>query len=158
MAKDVLIVAEHQGGKITRSTWEAVAAGQRMVAESGGTALAVILGDQASTPASELATARLGEALVVQSPLLSDYTADGYVFSLQKVIRERAPDYVVLGHTYQTRDFAPKLATALGAGFISDCLGYRKEDGRLVFNRQVFQGKFEADVEPVGQPPWLVSF
>ncbi|MGH9401608.1 MAG: electron transfer flavoprotein subunit alpha/FixB family protein [Terriglobia bacterium] len=158
MAKNVLIIAEHQGGKIARPTWEAVAAGQRMAADSGGAASVVILGEQVSALASELATVRLGEVLVVQSPLLSNYTADGYVFSLQKVIRERAPDYVVLGHTYQTRDVAPKLATALGAGFISDCLGYRKEDGRLVFNRQVFQGKFEADVEPVGRPPWLVSF
>ncbi|MGH9352257.1 MAG: electron transfer flavoprotein subunit alpha/FixB family protein, partial [Terriglobia bacterium] len=57
-----------------------------------------------------------------------------------------------------TRDFAPKLAAALGVGFVSDCLGYRKENERFVFNRQVFQGKFEAEVEPLGRPPWLVSF
>ncbi|HEV2417795.1 MAG TPA: electron transfer flavoprotein subunit alpha/FixB family protein [Terriglobia bacterium] len=158
MPIDVLIVAEHQGGKLARATWEAVAAGQSMAADSGGAASVVILGNQISALADELAKARLSEVLAVQSELLSNYTVDGYVFVLAKVIRERAPDYVVLGHTYQTRDFAPKLAAVLGAGFVSDCLGYRKENTKLIFNRQVFQGKFEADVEPRGQPPWLISF
>lgn len=158
MPIDVLIVAEHQGGKLARATWEAVSAGQRMAADSGGAASVVILGDQISALADELAKARLSEVLAVQSKLLNDYAADSYAFVLAKVIRERAPDYVVLGHTYQTRDFAPKLAAALGVGFVSDCLGYRKENTRLIFNRQAFQGKFEAEVEPLGQPPWLVSF
>lgn len=129
-----------------------------MAAELGGTASAVILGNQASSLASELAKARLSEILAIESPLLNDYTADGYVFALQTIIKNRAPDYVVLGHTYQTRDFAPKLAAALGAGLISDCLGFRMENGRAVFRRQVFQGKFEAEVEPAGSPPWFVSF
>jgi len=56
------------------------------------------------------------------------------------------------------RDFAPKLAAALDRGFVSDCLGYRQEDGRLLFVRQVFQGKFNADVEFAGDAPYLVSF
>lgn len=158
MPIDVFIVAEHQGGKLARATWEAVAAGQRMAADCGGAASVVILGSEILALADELAKARLNEVLAVQSNLLSNYTADSYAFGLAKLIRDRAPDYIVLGHTYQTRDFAPKLAAALGVGFISDCLGYRKENTKLIFNRQVFQGKFEAEVEPLGQPPWLVSF
>ena len=48
------------------------------------------------------------------------------------------------------RDFAPKLATSLGKGLISDCIGYRHENGRLVFVRQLFQGKTAADVTFAG--------
>jgi electron transfer flavoprotein alpha subunit len=158
MATDVLIIAEHQGGRLARSTWEAVAAGQRIAADWGGAASAVVLGEGVRGLAYELATAKLKEVLVVESPLLREYSADGYAFSLQQVISERPPAYVILGHTYQTRDFAPKLATALDAGLASDCLGYRKENGKLIFNRQVFQGRFEADVELVGDPPWMISF
>jgi electron transfer flavoprotein alpha subunit len=65
---------------------------------------------------------------------------------------------VLFSHTYQVRDFAPKLAAALDRALVSDCLGYRKEDGRLIFVRQVFQGKYCADVEFSGEPPYLVSF
>jgi electron transfer flavoprotein alpha subunit len=65
---------------------------------------------------------------------------------------------VVFSHTYLVRDFAPKLATSLQQALVSDCLGYRSEGGRLVFVRQVFQGKFVADVEFAGPPPHFVSF
>lgn len=158
MPKDILVIAEHQGGKLTRANWEAVAAGQRVAAEVSGKVSAIILGNQISALAGDLSKARLSEVLAVESPQLNDYTADSYVFALQTIIRNRAPDYVVLGHTYQTRDYAPRLAAALDAGFISDCLGFRMENGQLIFRRQIFQGKFEAEVEPVGSPPWFVSF
>lgn len=158
MAKEILVVAEHQGGKIARATWEAVTAGQHMARDLGGTVSAVILGSHVSALAGELAKVRLSEVAALESTGLDDYTADGYVFSLQAVIRKRATDYIVLGHTYQTRDFAPKLAAALGAGLVSDCLGFRMENGQIIFRRQVFQGKFEAEVEPLGSPPRLVSF
>ena len=36
------------------------------------------------------------------------------------------------------RFLAPKLAAGLGKGMIGDCVGYRSEEGRLVFVRQMF--------------------
>ena len=56
------------------------------------------------------------------------------------------------------RDFAPKLAASLSRGLVSDCLGYRNEQGKLIFVRQVFQGKYCADVELVGEAPHFISF
>jgi electron transfer flavoprotein alpha subunit len=65
---------------------------------------------------------------------------------------------VLLAHTYQTRDFAPKLAARLNRGLITDCVGIRQRDGRTAFVRPMFQGKFVADVVPTGEPPFFVSF
>ena len=158
MSDPILVFAEHQGGKLTRPMWEAVAAGQQLAQETGKPVSAVILGQNISTLAAELATTDLQEVLTVDSALLGDYTADGYALALREVIRQRNPQFVVFSHTYQVRDFAPKLAVALDRGLVSDCLGYRKENGRLIFVRQVFQGKFCADVEFVGEGPYLVSF
>jgi electron transfer flavoprotein alpha subunit len=158
MSDSVLVFAEQQGGKITRPTWEALAAGQRVAEDIRGSAAAVVLGDQAAPLAGELAAADLAEVVTLESPALAEYTPDGYAAALAQLIRARQPRYVVFSHTYQVRDFAPKLAAALGTGFISDCLGYRNEEGRLIFVRQVFQGKFNADVEFAGDPPHLASF
>lgn len=154
----ILVVAEHQDGRIARATWEALAAGQKLAHDTGGTLSAAILGDGVSGLASELAATEVEEVLIAESPALKEYTADGYSLALQSILKDRPAQYVVFGHTYQVRDFAPKLAAALGGGFISDCLGYQVEDGRCIFTRQVFQGKFNADVEPDGEPPWLISF
>ncbi|HXJ18223.1 MAG TPA: electron transfer flavoprotein subunit alpha/FixB family protein, partial [Candidatus Polarisedimenticolia bacterium] len=39
-----------------------------------------------------------------------------------------------------------------------DCIGYRHENGKLIFVRQVFQGRAAADVAFVGDGPSLVTF
>jgi electron transfer flavoprotein alpha subunit len=158
MANDVLVFAEHQGGKLVRPTWEALAAGQHLAKELGAGVSAVVLGANVAGLARELAGVEVAGVLAVDSPLLAEYTADGTTEALRQVVGERHPRFVVFSHTYQVRDFAPKLAAALKSSLVSDCLGYRKEDGRLVFVRQVFQGKFNADVECAGEPPYLVSF
>ncbi|MDE3180499.1 MAG: electron transfer flavoprotein subunit alpha/FixB family protein [Acidobacteriota bacterium] len=156
MTNRVLIIAEHQGGKLSRLAWEATVAGQRLARDYSGAASAVILGNNISALAAELAAANLAEVIAVESPLLDEYTPDGYTHALREIIRERSPACIVTGHSYQARDFAPKLAAALGSPLISDCLGYRIENGRTIFTRPVFQGKFEVDAEAVGNP--LVSF
>ena len=158
MPDDILVFAEHQGGKLFRPTWEALAAGQNLGQDLGIPVSAVILGDKVTTLASELAGVDLQEILTVDSPLLREYTADGTTRAFAEIIRERKPRLVIFSHTYQVRDFAPQLAAALDHGLVSDCLGYRKENERLIFVRQVFQGKFSADVEFFGAAPWLVSF
>lgn len=158
MAQDVLVFVEHQNGKISRPAWEALAAGQHLVQDVGGSVSAVVLGQDASGHAAEVAAADLREVFTVESPQLAAYTADGTVRALGEIIRQQKPGFVVFSHTYEVRDFAPKLAASLGAGLISDCLGYRKEDSGLTFVRQVFQGKFSADVRFTGDAPYLVSF
>jgi electron transfer flavoprotein alpha subunit len=135
-----------------------MAAGQQLAQQLGGTVSAVLLGNQVAPLASELAALDLQEVLCVDSPLLADYTPDGYTAALREVVQQQKPRLVVFSHTYQVRDFAPKLATSLQQALVSDCLGYRSEGERLIFVRQIFQGKFVADVEFAGAPPHFVSF
>ncbi len=158
MANHILVFAEHQGGKLTRPTWEALAAGQHLAQGLGTTVTAVLLGSNLASLAADLATAAVQEVLTVDSPLLAEYTADGYTLALRAVIEQQKPRFVVFSHTYQVRDFAPKLAAGMNRGLASDCLGYRNEEGKLIFVRQVFQGKYCADVELVGEAPYFVSF
>ncbi len=60
-------------------------------------------------------------------------------------------------HTYQVRDFLPKLATALGRVAVSDVVAHRVENGELVLVRQLFQGKMNADVRFAGDAPHFAS-
>ena len=158
MAEEVLVYAEHQEGKLARPAWEAVAAAQKLAADSGTSCVAVIVGDKIGALAPKLAGAGLQEVLIVESPQLIQYTSDGYTVALRQVIESRKPRFVVFSHTYQVRDFAPRLAASLDRGLIGDSLGYRRDGERTLFVRQVFQGKFSADVEFCGEPPYFVSF
>ena len=158
MSNDILVFAEHQAGRLTRPTWEALAAGQSLAADLGTTVSAVILGSNVEALALELAAADVTEVVRVESPLLADYTPDGYSLALRDLVVQRQPRFVIFSHTYLVRDFVPKLGAALDRNFIGDCLTYRHEGGRLIFVRQLFQGKFSADVEFAADAPYLVSF
>src|SRR5439155_24354688 len=102
---------------------------------------ALVMGKGVAAFADELAAKNVAEVLSVQHDLLEAYTPDGYCVALKQVIESAQPDLVLFPHTYQVRDFAPKLAAMLGKGMIGDSLGYRNEGGKLIFVRQMFQGK-----------------
>ena len=93
----------------------------------------------------------------VEHPLLDRYTADAYTAAYEALIRQLNPRLVVFAHTYQTRDYAPKLAARFGGTLISDVIAARFEAGDPVFVRQLFQGKFNADVRAPGAAPFFVS-
>jgi electron transfer flavoprotein alpha subunit len=100
----------------------------------------------------------VAEVLLVEHDLLENYTPDGYCIALKQVIEGAKPNLVLFPHTYQVRDFAPRLAALLGKGMVGDCVGFRNEGGKLVFVRQMFQGKTAADVTFAGAVPWFASF
>ncbi len=81
------------------------------------------------------------------------YTADAYAAAADELIRRVNPSLVVFGHTYQTRDYAPRVAAKFGTVLISDVIAAQPP----VFTRQMFQGKFNADVRLVGAGPHFVS-
>jgi len=89
---------------------------------------------------------------------LDPYTPDAYAAGLKQFIASKQPRLVLMPHTYQVRDFVPKLATAMERTAISDCIGYKKEGDKLLFTRQMFQGKLAADVTFTCDAPWFVTF
>lgn len=158
MANEILVLIEHVEGRINKASWEAVRAAQLIGAQQNLETSAVIAGDNVAALAAELAGKKLDRVYTVTSAWLKTYTPDGYTHAFRQVIAQKQPALVLMAHTYEVRDYAPKLATALKRAFIGDCVGYKLEDGTLIFTRQVFQGKMSVDVEPVGDAPHLASF
>jgi len=155
---NILLITEQREGKWNKTSLEALAAAQQIAAEAKGHLSGLVIGKGVATLADELAASKLEEVLLVEHDLLGAYTPDGFTLALAQAIAQVKPDLVLLPHTYQVRDFAPKLAAALGKGMIGDCVGYRYENGKLVFVRQMFQGKTAADVVFEGAPPWFATF
>ena len=150
----VLVIAEQKDGVLNRASWEAVAAAQQM----GGPITVVVPGASVSGPATELAAADVAGVIALEHDALGAYTPDGFVAALAALIGTEAPSHVVLPHTYQTRDFAPKLAVRLNAPLVADCVGLKSVDGAHVYVRLMFQGKVNADVVIDGPGPHIVTF
>ncbi len=155
---NILLITEQRGGQWNKVSFETLAAAQQIAADAQGKLAGLVIGKGVAKLAGELAGKKLDEVLLVEHDLLEAYTPDGFSLALQQVIEQAKPDLVLLPHTYQVRDFAPKLAASLGRGMVADCVKYRHEGGRLVFVRQMFQGRTAADVTFQGPAPWFASF
>jgi electron transfer flavoprotein alpha subunit len=158
MPDTILVIAEQRDGKLSRVTSEILAAGQALAAETGWTLEAAVLGASVLPLAQEIAGKKLSKVYALESPKLDPYTPDAFAAALKQFIADRQPRIVLMPHTYQVRDFVPKLATSMGRTVISDCIGYKKDGGKLWFTRQMFQGKFAADVSFTCDVPWFVTF
>ena len=154
----ILLITEQREAKWNKVSFETLAAAQQIAVQAKGTLSAVVMGQGVAALADELAGSQVDEILLVENPLLEKYTPDGYSIALKQVIAQAKPELILLPHTYQVRDFAPKLAASLGKGMIGDCVGYRYENGKLIFVRQMFQGRTAADVTFEGDAPWFASF
>jgi electron transfer flavoprotein alpha subunit len=153
----ILVVAEQRGGAWNRMSWETVAAAQQIGKELGQPVEAAVLGKGVTALAAELAHKQLERVHAVEHDLLEHYTPDGYTIALRQLIEKSHPYLTVFPHTYQVRDFAPKLATSLSRVLVSDAVGHRLDNRRLIFVRQLFQGKISADVHFAGEPPYFAS-
>ncbi len=154
----ILLITEQREGKWNKVSFETLAAAQQIVQQTKGTLTGVVIGKGVAGLADELAASQLDEVLLVEHDLLEKYTPDGFSLALRQVVEAAKPDLVLLPHTYQVRDFAPKLAASMGRGMIGDCIAYRYENGKLIFVRQMFQGRTAADVVFTGDALWVASF
>ena len=154
----ILVVSEQREGKWNGTSFETLAAAQQIAQQNSGTVSGLVIGKGVAGLASDLAGYQLSEVLLAEHDLLEKYTADGFSLALRQIIEAEKPELVLFPHTYQVRDYAPKLAASLGKGMIGDCTGYRHENGKLIFVRQMFQGRTAADVVFTGDAPWIASF
>ncbi len=158
MAEKILVVVEQREAKLNRASWETLVAGQAIAAATGWTLESAVVGSGVATIAGEVAAKKVAKVYAIESSRFEPYTPDAFKAGLQQFLEARKPKLVLMPHTYQVRDFVPKLATAMGRTVISDCIGFRNENEKLVFTRQMFQGKFAADVSFTSDAPWFVTF
>ena len=153
----ILVIAEQRGGAWNRMSWETVAAAQQIGKELGQPVEAAVVGKGVALLVGELAHKQFERVHAVEHDLLELYTPDGYTLALRQLIEKQRPYLTIFPHTYQVRDFVPKLATSLDRVLVSDAVGHRVESGRLTLIRQLFQGKISADVHFAGEPPYFAS-
>jgi electron transfer flavoprotein alpha subunit len=154
----ILAITEQRDAKWNKVSFEILAAAQQIAEQTKSSVTGVVIGKGVAALADELAGYQLDEVLLVEHDLLANYTPDAYVIALKQIIEAQKPDLVLFPHTYQVRDFAPALAASLGKGMIGDCTTYREEGGKLIFVRQMFQGRTVADVVFAGEAPWIATF
>jgi electron transfer flavoprotein alpha subunit len=144
----VIVVFEQRSGELNRVSYEALTAGEKVSRAYGVPLSIALLGKKLEGLAQQAASYAVERVFVLENDLLDVYTAEAYTAGLEQLVRGVRPKAVVFPHTYQVRDYAPKLAAHFSTPLISDVIEIKESNNSPVFVRQFFQGKLHADVYP----------
>ena len=139
MARKILVLGEVRDGSLRNVSFEAVAAAK--IAAEGGEIVGVLLGDSVQSLGSEFIQYGADRVVVVEDEKLKQYTSDGFAQALLQVIDSESPEGIVIGHTALGKDLAPKIASKLESGLISDVTSVEEAGGNIVFVRPIYSGK-----------------
>ncbi len=154
----ILVFIEHKNCVLNKVSLEAITAAQSVGKDLGLKISAVIPCDKDCALAQEISRYNLEKVIIAKNEKLGIYTPDGYTDAWEQIIKQENPSYVIMAHTYQVRDFCPKLAARFGKEMVGDCIRYANNDGNLTFTRRIFLGKLDADVTVEGDAPYFVTF
>ncbi len=154
----ILVFIEHRDYVLNKTSLEAITAAQSIGKDLGLKVSAVIPCDKDCSLAQEISQYDLEKVIVAKNDKLGIYTPDGYTDAWEQVIKATNPQYVIMAHTYQVRDFAPKVAARFGKEVVADCIRYVNTGGKPVFTRRIFLGKLDADVSVEGDAPYFATF
>lgn len=148
----VMIYGEIKGGKLKKSAYELASEGRKLADILGGDLGAVVMGSAGEQFAPELARYGVDTVYVVESSDLDTYNSETYAQALAKIVSEKKPEIVLLGHSMQGKDLGPRTAAKLGIGIIADCVSLELDGSTLIGTRPMYAGKCNAKWVALGSP------
>lgn len=148
----VLIYAEIKAGKIKKSAFELASEGRKLADALGGDLGAILIGSGVESFGPELAKFGVDTVYVAEAPELENYNSEYYAQALAQAITETSPEIVLITHTMQGKDLAPRTAAKLGAAVMADCVSFRLEGSTLIGKRPMFAGKCFAECSATASP------
>ena len=149
----LFVFIQNEKDKVSSVSLEALRGAQEIAEKSSCSVTAVTFSASAG---EKLTGYDLSEILVIEGPKLETYNPLYYIKAMEDVASSESADILVFGHTYEARDWVPRLSARLEIPFVSDCVSF-KMDSKLIFVRSVYQGKFNSDLS-VKSEKYLLSF
>ena len=144
-----LVIIEHKNGALHRMSLEAIVGAQKI----GGTIIALVIGENTDSIVNKLSKLKIEKTIIVNNTLVPFYNADGYKEIINQIIYSIVPDLVITGHTYQARDFMPRISASLDIPFVSDVVEIKERS----YVKQVLNSKLNATISSL-ENRLLISF
>jgi electron transfer flavoprotein alpha subunit len=157
MVGKILVLLDHKNGQVLDISRECVGLAQKLSKHTGAAVSALLMGDQVRPLASAFERCGLESIILVEDERLGIYTFELHLEAFTQILGTESPDLVLMGHTYQNLDLAPRAAARLNTSLVTDCIDYKLDEDQLLFVRQMFRGKLNADVRVSSDYPWFVT-
>lgn len=150
----ILVYAEHKDGKVKKVTHELIAEANR----SGAEAVAfVAAASGVDTLANELASMGAKKVFTATGDNVKIYSNETYGKLFVNAVKAANPQIILIPATVQGKDLAPRVSAMLGVGLASDCTKIKISGDKMTATRPVYAGKALADVEFVGNGPYMAT-
>ena len=121
MSKDIFVVIEQRNGAIQKVSYELIGEATKLAADMGEQVVAVLMGHNIADKAEVLCQYGAAKVLVVDHPVLENYTTEPYVRAIEYIIKNYDPNVVLFGASSIGRDMAPRIAGRIHTGLTADC-------------------------------------
>lgn len=148
----ILCFIQTLDGKANNNSLESLFAAQEISKNNSAEVHAVVFNKDVAT---KLSSYNLNSVIYINNSELETYNPEYYLKSLELLNNELNPDLMVFGHTYETRDWVPRLSARLDKAFVSDCVNVQFESN-LHFIRPIYQAKLNEKIKLNNQG--IVSF
>jgi electron transfer flavoprotein alpha subunit len=140
MDRKVLVIAEMKGQKLRNVSIEALTAAKQVA--GAGEVISAIFGTHSAEHAGLLSQYGAEQVYTVEDSEYDEYHPELYTHSVVKLIQETQPDVIIMGHTGNGRDLAPRVAARLEFGLASDCIDINLDTSdEIVVTRSIYSGK-----------------
>lgn len=146
--KDIYVFVEQKNGEIANVGFELISEARKLVASiphMNFDVVGVLLGSDIKGKAQDVIAHGADKVIVVDHPLLKDYSTQFYSDALTEVITNFKPDSLLTGATVLGRDLAPRVAARLNAGLTADATKIemdpeKNDEALLLVTRPTFGG------------------
>lgn len=153
----VLVMVEREGQEIAPITLELLQAGKELADQVGGNLCSVVIGDNNNDPSEEISQYS-DEVYSLDHPLLASFDPEVHTSALNQLCQLVNPTALLMGHTLNNQNVAPKLAYKMGMEVITDCIQLAIEagTGHILCSKPVYGAKFIATFK-LEKKPYVVT-
>jgi len=146
--KNLWVYIEAVDGRAKSVGLELLNPGRRLADINKEKLIAVVIGDDACNVAKTAIAYGADEVILVEGDEYKEYSTDGYVNVLDKLVEKYKPSTLLIGATNNGRDVAPRLACRIKTGLTADCTGLDidEESGNVAWTRPAFGGNLMATI------------
>ena len=156
---EIWVFAEQRDGKLESVALELLSKGRELAAKSGYALAAVLLSENGEVLAPELFAHGAEKVYALDAPQFAYYQNDWWSEAFVSLVREKAPEIVLVGATSTGRSLAPTVASVLHCGLTADCtqLDFDPETKLLQQTRPAFGGNIMATIVCADTRPQMAT-
>jgi len=151
---DVLAIAEHRRGELRDVSFELITAGAAVAEAAGGELHVAIIGGDVEGFAEDLN--REGVDVVHAAANGEEFNHDVYVQTVEALVDEVGPEYLLLPNSVNGLDYAPALAIDRNMPLVTDVVELEVDGEDLVAMREMYGSKVETAIE-VAEGPYAIT-